>query len=109
MLHIIYADIESLIRKIDRCANNPEKLTTKIGEHIPCEYLMSTTWRFDHIEDKHTLYRGKDCIKKFFSSLTEHSKNIIDFEKRKILLTKELKSHQDAKVYLWKKNLKKVC
>ena len=32
---IIYADIESLIRKIDGCANYPEKSsTTKIGQHI---------------------------------------------------------------------------
>ena len=42
---IIYADIESLIKKIDRCANNLEKSsTTKIGEHIPCGYSMSTIW-----------------------------------------------------------------
>ena len=27
----------------------------KIGEHIPCEYSVSTIWGFDHIEDKHTL------------------------------------------------------
>ena len=34
--HIIYADIESLIKKINGCANNPEKSSTiKIGEHIP--------------------------------------------------------------------------
>ena len=34
---IIYADIESLIRKIDGRKNNPEKSsTTKIGQHIPC-------------------------------------------------------------------------
>ena len=34
---IIYADAEYLIKKIDGCANNPEKSsTTKIGEHIPC-------------------------------------------------------------------------
>ena len=40
-------------------------------------------------------------MKKFCTSLREHSKNIIDSEKRKILpLTKEeLKSHQDAKEY----------
>ena len=57
MPYIIYADIESLIRKIDGCANNPENSsTTKIGEHIPCGYPMSTIWRFDHIEGKHTLY-----------------------------------------------------
>ena len=35
MPYIIYADIESLIRKIDGCANYPEKSsTTKIGQHI---------------------------------------------------------------------------
>ena len=61
---------------------------------------MSTIWVFDHIENKHTLYRGKDCMKKFFESLKENVKNIIDFEKKKLLpFTKEnLKSHQDAKV-----------
>ena len=37
MPYIIYADIESLIKKkIDGYANNPENVsTTKIGEHIP--------------------------------------------------------------------------
>ena len=41
--YIIYADIESLIRKIDGCANNPKNyLTIKVGEHITCEYSMST-------------------------------------------------------------------
>ena len=44
---IIYADIESLIRKIDRCANNPEKSSKmKIGQHIPCGYSVSTIWEF---------------------------------------------------------------
>ena len=39
-------------------------------------------------------------MKKFCNSLREHTKNIIDFEKKKmLLLTKEeLKSHQDGKV-----------
>ena len=64
--YIIYAGIESLIRKIDGCTNHLENSsTTKIGEHIPWGYLVSTIWGFDHIEDKQTLYCGKDCIKKF--------------------------------------------
>ena len=58
-------------------------LQQKIGEHIPCRYSLSTNWTFDHIENKHTLYRGKDCMKKFCESLREHAKNIIDFEKKK--------------------------
>ena len=40
--YIIYADIESLVEKIDGCANNPENSPTiKIGEHIFCGYSMS--------------------------------------------------------------------
>ena len=34
---IIYADLESLIKKIDNRKNNSKKTSTaKIGEHIPC-------------------------------------------------------------------------
>ena len=48
------------------CANNPENSSrTKIGNHIPCRYSMSTIWAFDHIGNKHTLYCGKACIKTF--------------------------------------------
>ena len=59
---------------------------------------MSTI--FDNIENKHALYYGEDCMKKFCTSLREHAKNIIDFEKKNMLpLTKEeLKSHQYANV-----------
>ena len=53
---------------------------------------MSTIWKFDHLEDKHTLYLGKDCMKKFCTSLKEQAKNITDFEKKKILpSTKKIK------------------
>ena len=105
MPYIIYADIESLIKKINFS-------TTKIGEHIPCGYSMSTIWAFDYIENKQTLYCGKDCMKTFCESLREHPQNKIDFENNKMLpLTKEeLKSHQNAKVcsICGKKILKKL-
>ena len=97
---IIYTDIESLINKIDGCENNPEHSSTrKIGEQ-GCGYLISTIWGFDHIEDKHTLYRVKDCMKKLYESLREHAKSIIDIEKEKMLLLKKKKieSHRDANI-----------
>ena len=60
MPYIIHADLESLINKIDRCANSPEKSsTTKIGEHIFCGYSMSTIWAFDNVENKHIYILGK--------------------------------------------------
>ena len=51
MPYIIYVDMESLIKKIDGCANSPENSQkTKIREHIPCGYSMSTIWAFHNIE-----------------------------------------------------------
>ena len=97
--YIIYADIEYLIKKKMYVLKNPEKsFTTKIGEYIPCAYLMQTIWAFDHIENKHALYRRKDCMKKYYSSLRDYATNILNFEKDKTLpLTKEvLTLHQDA-------------
>ena len=44
---------------------------------------MSKIWTFDQIENQHTLYRRKDCMKKFCESLRKHAKNITDFEKKK--------------------------
>ena len=39
MPYIIYADFESLIKKIDGSATNPEKSPAiKIGQHIPCGF-----------------------------------------------------------------------
>ena len=63
-----------------------QKLESIFLAHI----LISTIWGFDHIEDKHTLYCGKDCMKKLCTSLKEHEKSIIDFEQKKMSpLTKE--------------------
>ena len=53
---MIYADLESLIKKIDNCKNNPENsLITKIGKHIPCRYSVPTIWAFDNIEKKQSM------------------------------------------------------
>ena len=56
MPYIIHVDLESLIKKIDGCANNLENSSTKIGEHVFCGYSMSAIWAFVHVEIKHTLY-----------------------------------------------------
>ena len=65
--YIKYAVLESLINKIDECAN------------------------------KNYLYHGEDCMKRFCSSLRKHATNVINFENTKVLpLTrKELKLNQD--------------
>ena len=100
MPYIFHANTESLIRKIDGCGNNPEKPSTiKIGEHISCGYSLSTILEFDHTENKHTLYYGKDCMK--FCDFLENTPKIdlILIKKEMLSLTEErLYSYHDAKI-----------
>ena len=74
---------------------------------------MSTIWAFDHIENKHSLCRGKDCTKRFCESLREHAKNAIEFEKKKNIIfnKKELELDQNATecYFCRKKNHKNIC
>ena len=51
---IIYADLECIIGKIDGCEITPENpSTTKVNEHTPLGFSMSTISSFKSIENKH--------------------------------------------------------
>ena len=85
MPYAIYTDIKCLVKKIASCESNPQiSSLTKLGKHIPFGYLLSTICRFYHIENKHSLYRGKCYIKECCKSLKQHAMNIINFEKKKM-------------------------
>ena len=63
---IIYADLECIIEKIDECKNNPvNSSATKVSELVPSVFSISTIYFFRSIENKHYVYRGKDCMKKY--------------------------------------------
>ena len=84
---IIYADLESLIQKINGGKSNPTKSSTaKLGEHTSSGFSMSTILLFKDIKNKHEVYRGKDYMKKFCECLKKHAKRIINFEKKKMKL-----------------------
>ena len=51
---INYVDLECLIEKFDGCKNNPENSSaTKVSEHIPSGFAMSTISSFKSIKNKH--------------------------------------------------------
>ena len=84
---VFYADLECLIEEIDGCKNNPENLfTTKLSDHIPSDFSISTTSSFKRIENNHGVYGGKDCMKEFFESLREHKMKINNFKKERMKL-----------------------
>ena len=71
-LFAIYADLECLLIKQESCKNNPnESYIERKAIHEPCGYSLDLVSSFHSKQDKHSFYRGKDCIKKFFSDLKE--------------------------------------
>ena len=57
--------------------------TTKVSEHISSGFAMSTISSFRSIENKHGVYRSKNCMKKFCEFLREHSMKTINSKKKK--------------------------
>ena len=99
---IIYADLESLIEKIDGCKKNPGKSsTTKVVEHISSGFPVSTESSFGSIENTYDVYRGIDCMKKFCESSREHAMKIIDSKRKK----SEVINERTAEIILKCKNL----
>ena len=62
---------------------------------------MSIISPFKSIENKHDVYRRKDCMKKFCEYLREHAVEIINSKKKKMksLTNKSQKSSENASIY----------
>ena len=104
--YIIVADIESLFRKMDTCANDPSKSSTeKKNEHEMCGYSLFTDCSFNKKNNKLDYYRGKDSLKRFCQDLKKQARSIIDFEKKKMNLTpeEELSFYMTDKCYICNK------
>ena len=84
---IIYADLESLLEKMNTCYNNPEESSTaKINKHTPSGYSSFTQCSFDATKINLDYYRGKNCMKNFCVDLKEHAAKIINYEKKKEII-----------------------
>ena len=65
---VIYVDLECLIENINGIKNNLENsFATRISEHIPPGFSISTISSFQSIENELDVYRVKDCMKKFLN------------------------------------------
>ena len=81
---IIYADLECIIENIEGCKNSTENSSTKkVSEHIPSGFSISTISSFRSIENKHDVYRGKDCMKRFSEFFREHTMKTINSKEEK--------------------------
>ena len=111
--YAIFADIESLLKKMDTCTNDLDKSsTTQLNKHETCGYSLVTHCSFDEKNNAIDYYRGKDCLKKFCQDLKKQVKSIVDFEKKKEMtkLTQEAQYKHDSRkcCFLCKKHFLKM-
>ena len=64
--------------------------TTKAREHVLSGFSMRGISSFRSIENKHDVYRGKDCMKKLCKFLRENPMKIINFKKKKKVINKRV-------------------
>ena len=95
MPHVIYADLEVILKKIQSCQPNPENsYNKKKNVHMACSYALHMKRTYD--EDLITSYRGTDCMRKFASALKIMAKMIIDTPQKPMTLLsdKENRKHE---------------
>ena len=86
-----------MIEKIDGCKNNPKNSSiTKVSKHNPSGLSIPTISSFRSIENKHNVYRGTDCMKKFCEYLRQHAMKIINFKKKNMTLLTKTKEQQES-------------
>ena len=97
MPYVIYADLECLLLKQQSRQNNPDKsYTERKAIHEPCGYSLDLVSSFDVKENKHSFYRGKDCIKKFCKELKEICTRIVNYEQKEMVpLTDKEKEYSE--------------
>ena len=87
--HVIYADLECLLRLIESCKQNPsDSYTLKKNVRIPSGYALHLVRSYD--QNLITENRGTDCMQKFVRAIKTMTMMIVNTkEKRPIRLTKE--------------------
>ena len=68
--------------------------------HEPSGYSLDLVCSFDSKEDKHSFYRGNDCIKKFCSELKELGTKVVNYEQKEMtpLTSDDVALYQSQKV-----------
>ena len=83
---IIYADMESILDKIDtRHSKTESSSAAKINRHAVSRYLLLANCSFDVTKIKHDYERGKNFMKNFCKDLKEHAAKIINYEKKEMI------------------------
>ena len=92
----IYANLQCLLIKEQSCQNNPkESYTERKAKHERYGYALSLICSFDKTKNKHSVYRGRDCIKEFCKDLKELETKITNCEEIQMILLTDNENKSD--------------
>ena len=105
ILFAIYADTQSLFKRIDTCHNDPKKSSTaKRNKNNASGYSLITRRSFNSNKCEHFIAKKFDYyMKNFCKDLREHVMKMTNFERLKLLplAKKEIKSYHKQKPLLY--------
>ena len=98
---IMYADFELILEPISGPSNNPRLPSTRgVNIHTPSSWCIRSEFAYGIVKNPTTLYRGKDCVKKFCEHVTQEAcqlyQSFPEFP-MKPLTKAQIKSHNGAK------------
>ena len=97
----MYVDFESLLEQIQGSSKDPSgPWTTVKNIHIPSSWCIYSEFAYGKVENPVTLYRGKDCIKKFCDHIIGEACRLYHaFPERPMtpLTPKEIEKHKKSK------------
>ena len=97
---VIYADFECITEKISSVSSDPiNSSTEKYQHHTPCGFSYVVVSQVDEYTKPPVLYRGEDCVDKFYKCLFEEQqyiKTILDDIKPMEISAREERRFQRA-------------
>lgn len=74
---VVYADFECLLQRIDNCSPNPDhSYSQTLQKHDPCAFAYVVVDNNRKVVVSHELYRGEDCVEKFFDCMLKEYEEI---------------------------------
>ena len=98
----IYADFESILKKCDvEVGSDDNTWCVKEQDHVPCSFGYKVVCIDDKFNKDVVVYRGKDCVSKFISSILneyEYCRRVVrdNFNKSMIMTMEEEEIFQKA-------------
>ena len=88
---VIYADFETICKKIEHKHNSKKSSSTEFIEQVPCGYCFKVVSDYENLNMGLELYRGENCVEHFLNKLIDYGnkiKKILDTNKP-MIMTKE--------------------